>query len=256
MLPPAAYNIAGREVSDAFVTVVRRAPFPGVPDYLAGILQIARRQFTTFLAADVAASRYWMAGGPITTVISTEQELTTDDADWIAQRWVDRRSLGADYPAVLGKGAEAKPWGADPTAESAVNARQEVNADVGRYFGVPTRILNAPAGDSETYSNVENDAVDLLRYCLRGYMGPVEDAISELLPGDYLLGRRMRLDATATVQGDLASRAAAYPALVTAGILTIAEARVRGFGLTPAPIADDLVPASDAAPSTVTATIR
>lgn len=255
LLPPTAYVVAGRRVDAEFVTCVRRAPFPGVPDYMSGILTIARRQFTSYLAADVAAARYWQAGGPITTVISTEQELDNEQAADIAQRWVDRRTLGADYPAVLGKGAEAKPWGADPMSEAAVQVRQEVNADVGRYFGLPTRILNAPAGDSETYSNVENDAVDLLRYCLRGYMGPIEDAISELLPGDYQLGRRMRLDATATTQGDLASRATAYPALVGAGILTIPEARVRGFGLTPTPAAD-LAPAAELAPSTVTATIR
>jgi phage portal protein BeeE len=67
-----------------------------------------------------------------------------------------------------------------------VEARREMAAEIGRYFGVPTRILNAPAGDSETYSNVENDRDLLLRYTLRGYMGPIEDAISERLPGDYL----------------------------------------------------------------------
>lgn len=258
LLPPTAYNVAGRQVSADFVTVIRRTPFPGVPDWVNGVVNIARTQFTSYLAADVAAARYWRNGGPITTVISTDQELDSDQADGIAQRWIDRRSRGADFPAVLGKGAEAKAWGADPTLQSAVEARREINADVGRYFGVPTRILNAPAGDSETYSNVENDAIDLYRLCLRAYAGPIEDAISENLPGDPLAGRRMQLDASKFLQGDLTTRAVAWPALVSSGIVTIPEARVRGFGLTPTPAAEAAAPAqaTDAGPATVTATIR
>jgi HK97 family phage portal protein len=239
---PAEYMVANMHVSASDLTIIRRAPFPGVLDRVAGILDIARRQFTAYVAADVAMSRYWQAGGPITTVITTDQELDTTEADAIAQRWVDRRTRGADYPAVLGKGAHADPWGADPTSESAVEARREINADIGRYFGVPTRILNAPAGDSETYSNVENDAIDLTRYTLRGYMGPIEDAISELLPGDYIEGRRMVLDPSRFLQGDLPTRATAWGALVAAGIVDLDEARTRGFGLPPRRLATSTTP--------------
>lgn len=258
LLPPNRYTVAGQDVDADHVTVVRRFPWPTVADWLNGVINVARTEFSAYLAADVAAARYWRNGGPITTTITTDQELTADDAEAIAQRWVDRRQLGADYPAVFGKGAHAEPWGADPTSESSTEARREINAEVGRYFGMPTRILNAPAGDSETYSNVENDAIDLYRYCLRGYAGPIEDAISELLPGDPLEGRRMRLDASQFLQGDLATRATAWPALVGSGIVTVAEARVRGFGLTPAPDPTLGVsqPSTDAVPATVMATIR
>jgi phage portal protein BeeE len=126
-------------------------------------------------------------------------------------RWTAARSSGAGSPVVLGAGFEAKPFGADPTTDSAVEARREIVADIGRYFGVPSRILNAPAGDSETYANVENDATDLWRYTLRGYAGPIEDAVSELLPGDYITARRMRFDPVRYLQGDLQSRPRRIP---------------------------------------------
>lgn len=233
LLPPTEYFVAAQVVPAAYMSVIRRAPFPNVPDQVSGLLELARRQFTAYVAADVHMSRYWQAGGPTTAVITTDQELTDPQADDIARRWHNRRSMGADYPAVLGKGADAKAWGADPTAESAVEARREINADVGRYFGVPTRILNAPAGDSETYANVENDALDLYRLTLRGYMGPIEDVISELLPGDYIEGRRMAMDPSRFLQGDLAGRATAWSVLVDHGIADADEARVRGFALPP-----------------------
>lgn len=235
ILPSSRYAVGGQEVSIEQLTIIRRAPWPGVPDHLSGILSIARRQFTAYLAADTALARYWLAGGPVQTVITTEQELTDPQADQIANRWVSRRALGSDFPAVLGKGAHAEAWGADPSSESSVDARNAMVADIGRYFGVPTRILNAPANDSETYSNVEFDALDLTRYTLAGYVDPIEEAISELLPGDPLVGRRMVMDPTQFVSGDLDSRATAYASLVGAGIVTAAEARVRGFGLPPTP---------------------
>lgn len=231
LIDPLAYTIVGRYTPAEYVTLITRAPMPGIPYNLAGLIDLARRQFTAYLAADMHMSRYWQAGGTPTAVITSDQRLEDPDAERIAQRWVDRRARGTEWPAVFGQGAEAHPWGADPTTESATEARRELTAEVGRYFGVPTRILNAPAGDSETYSNVENDAIDLWRYTLRGYAGPIEDAISELLPGDYITGRRMELDPARWLQGNLNDRATAWAALKNAAIVSVDEARVRGFGL-------------------------
>lgn len=234
LLPPRAYMVGGRLVQADDLVVIRRTPFPGIPEHVAGILELARREFAAALAADTHLERYWRAGGPTTTVITTDQPLEPDDAEQIAQRWIERRARGADYPAVLGKGATAAPFGADPTTDSAVESRRELVADVGRYFGVPTRLLNAPkVGDSETYANTEDEAVDLERYTLRGYAQPIEDAISELLPGDYIGGRRMVLDPTRLTQGNLESRARAWGQLVQAGIADADEARVKGFAMTP-----------------------
>lgn len=243
---PYEYTVAGQRTSVDDLVVIRRAPFPGVSEDVAGILDIARKQFTAYVAADVHMSRYWAAGGPTTTVITTDQDLDDDDADDLAERWVERRTRGAEWPAVLGKGGHAEAWGADPTTESAAEARDRMTADVGRHFGVPTRILNAPAGDSETYSNVENDAVDLWRYTLRGYCGPLESAVSTQLPGDAITGRRMELDPSRFLQGTLTDRATAWATIVGAGIADTDEARTRGFGL---PIRTPATPAAASGPT-------
>jgi len=256
LLPPTEYVVAGRMVPADLVSVVRRSPFPGIQDQMAGLLRLARREFSAALAADTHLARYWINGGPTVTVIKTDQELTDPEAAAIGQRWVDRRSLGAEYPAVLGKGADAHPFGADPTTDSAVESRAQMDAMVGRYFGVSPRYLNAPRqGDSETYANAEDDASDLHRYTLRGYMGPIEDVISELLPGDYIDGRRMAFDTTRLVQGNLESRARAYPPLIAAGILDQEEARRLGFGLAPRKNQTPAEPTPAALPSGIPAAV-
>lgn len=251
LVPPQRYLVGSEFVGLEDLTLVHRAPFPGIPDHLAGILQVARRSFGAALAADTHHARYWQSGGPTETILTSDQEIDDNEAVAIGQRWVNRRAMGADFPAVLGKGAKAEPFGADPTTDDAIEARREMVADVGRYFGIPSRLLNAPrTGDTETYANVEDDAVDLERFTLRGYIAPVEDAISELLPGDYIAGRRMRMDTTRLTQGSLEARSRTYPPLVGQGvaIMDVDEARRIGFGLpprngtlaTPAPSADAL----------------
>lgn len=251
LLPPSTYWIGSQTVSASQLMIVRRHPWPAVPEHVAGVLDLARREFGAYLAADAHFARYWRRGGPVLDVLTSDQDLTATEAETIAQRWVERRARGADYPAVLGKGAKAEPYGADPTTDSAQDARREMVADVGRYFGLPTRLLNAPrVANSGEYANVEMDAVDLWRYTLRGYAGPLEDGISELLPGDPILGRRVGFDPARLLQGDLESRSRSYPPLVAGGILTADEARRIGFGLpaleSPAP---EPAPETDALPA-------
>lgn len=243
LLPPPRYVVAGVELDASQLTIIRRAPWPGVPEHVAGIIDLARRQFQSAIAADTLSARYWMNGGPTSTILKTDQRVPDEEADRIAARWDAKRAQGGT--AFISSGADAHPFGADPTTESAVEARTQMVADIGRYFGVPTRILNAPAHDSETYANVELDAIDLTRYTLGGYVDPLEEAISGLLPGSAITGRRLRLDASAFVSGSLTDRATAYGELVDKGIVTRREARVKGFGLPPDP---DELDAGDGSP--------
>src|SRR4029079_10103077 len=48
---------------------------------------------------------------------------------------------------------------------------------------------------SLTYANASAAGLDLVRYTLQpGYAGPIADAWSDELPGDYLYGRRVVMD--------------------------------------------------------------
>ena len=132
-----------------------------------------------------------------------EAKLIGDTATVMADRWRDSRALGPDHAAVLEGGLKAKSFGADPTTDSAVEARRELVADIARYFGVPTRIVNAPTGDSETYTSTEGANLDLVRFTLQNYIGAIEDGISDLLPG----GRQMVMRTAPLTWGPFAARA-------------------------------------------------
>jgi phage portal protein BeeE len=191
-------------------------------------------------ASDAYSSRYWQAGGTPVTQISTEQELDNTQADFLANRWRDRRSMGPDYPAVLGKGAEAKPWGADVSQALAIEARRDIAAEVANLFGVASHYVNVnPPGSSMTYTNVQDEALSLDRFTLSGFYDPIQDLISDLLPED----RFMLIDMTRLTRAAQESRFRAW-AIATGNKpwMTPDEVRIEE-GLPPNETIDKLVEA-------------
>lgn len=227
---PDYYEIGrGEQVSPDDIFPIRRAAFPIVSDNVAGVLQLARMAFGSALAAEGYASRYWQTGGSPTTVISTEAELEKSQADEIAARWRDRRAQGPDFPAVLGKGAKAAEWGANPTEQSAVESRREMVSDVARFFGVPTNLVNAPAGDPTVYRSTESEGLAFIRFTLADYLGALQDLISDLLPGV----RRMVMDPSPLTRGEQYTRYQAWQLALSGDRpwLTVEEVRAaEGYG--------------------------
>jgi phage portal protein BeeE len=198
MLPPQSFYVGQQRVTRDQLVILHRSPQPTISESMGGVVRLARVTFAAHLAAEAYASRYWQAGGSPTTVLETDAVLRgTVTADDIQARWRESRQRGPDYAAVLEGGIHAKDFGADPTAQAAVEARREMVADVGRYFGIPTRILNAPTADPETYASSEMANQDLVRYTLQNYIGAIEDAISSQLPG----GRRMEMATSKLTRG-------------------------------------------------------
>lgn len=190
MVPPDEYYVGQSRVSRDQLVILHRSPQPTIGDDFAGVLSLARTTFAAALAAENYASRYWQSGGSPTVALETEQKLNGIEAEEMRGRWSESRGKGPDYPAVLSGGIHAAPFGADPTTESAVEARRELVADVGRYLGIPTRMMNAPTGDSETYTSSETSNMELVRFTLQNYIGAIEDAISDQLPP----GRHIAMD--------------------------------------------------------------
>lgn len=213
LFPPSRYRISGvsEDISGEAVIPIRSAFWPGVPPHLVGILRMARNTMMSAYSADAYSSRFWQAGGAPTTVITTDQELTGTQPAEIASQWRERRAMGPDFPAVLGKGAHANPYGADLVGASAAEARREMVIDIGRLFGVSAAWLNvALSGNSMEYSNIGDQTLHLQRFTLDAFIDPIQDVISDLLPGDPIEDRRMEIDMTGITQGQQESRYRAW----------------------------------------------
>jgi HK97 family phage portal protein len=222
LLPSPTYNIGVRRgVPADNLVIVRRSPMPGVSEYSAGVIKMARITFAAAIAAEGYASRYWQAGGSTQTVLESDQQIPQTTKDHLSDAFRERKGRGPDYTPILDGGLKVHELGADPTASAATEARREQVADIGRYFGIPTAILNAPAGDTETYNTTEAQGLHLVTYTLRNYIQAIEDAITDQLPG----GRRMRMETEPLTRSTQLSHAQALQLAVGGPWMTQQEAR-------------------------------
>jgi len=193
---------------------------------------MARNTLMSAYAADSYVAKYWQAGGSPTTTLTTEQELNNTQAELLAQRWLDRRAMGPQYPAVLGKGAHAEPYGADISGAAGHDATQNIQIEICNLFGVPARYVNIqPEGGSMTYANINDEALSLERFTLSGFIEPIEDVITDLLPDE----RNMQIDMTKLTRAGQESRFRAWSAALRQEPFMTAD-EVRSYeGLPPSP---------------------
>jgi HK97 family phage portal protein len=246
--------VDGEPITDE-VRVIRRVLFPATDQRTAAVLHLARETFAAAAAASEYAADWWVSGGAPVTVITTDQELTDPQAESIANRWTERRKLGpGTSPAVLGKGAKAEPFGAN-VGDGVQSSADHLAASIARYFRVPPHLVNvASLATSLTYQNTEAASTDLVRYTLDAYAAPIGDLLSDLLPGDYLTGRQVRLDLRHLTRAEFESRTRGWESALRAGWMTKEEVReVEGLPpmeAAPAPMAPEVpTPAPEEVPA-------
>jgi phage portal protein BeeE len=225
---PDAPLLDGRPIEADELVWVPRMTFPTVTTDLGTILRLARETIGAAWAASAYRADFWEAGGAPVVQITTDQAITNADADTISERWVAKRQAGPGAPAVMGKGAKASLFGADVTTDGASAAADRLGTSIARYFGMPAWLVNVPtSAGSMTYSNAAAAGLDLVRYTLQpGYAGPIGDAWSDQLPGDYIAGRRVVLDLAHLTRGTALEQAQAYQ-IATGGRAWMLPSEVR-----------------------------
>jgi hypothetical protein len=211
-LTPTRPYLDGQPIEPDELVWIPRMTFPTVTTELGTILRLARESIGAAWAASAYRADFWEAGGAPVVQITTDQAITNADADTISERWVAKRQAGPGAPAVMGKGAKASLFGADVTTDGASAASDRLGTSIARYFGMPAWLVNVPtSAGSLTYNVASAAGLDLVRYTLQpGYAGPIGDAWSDQLPGDYLAGRRVVLDLGHLTRGTALEQAQAY----------------------------------------------
>ena len=205
-------HVDGQEVNPDDLRWVPRMTFPTVTRELGSLIRLAREAFAAALAADLNRSGFWETGGAPGVYIKSDQDINSDTATDIADRYVEKRTTNPGRPPVFGKGAELRTLGADHVSEGASAALGTLGTSIARYFGVPAWLVNVPQeAGSLVYANASAAGLDLVRYTLQpGYAGPIADAWSDELPGDIILGRRVVLDLSHLTRGTQLEQAQMY----------------------------------------------
>lgn len=126
---------------------------------------------------------------------------------------------------VLGAGFKYDALQIKPADLQFLETQQFNTTQIARLFGTPASLMLAVVeGNSQSYSNVEQDWIAFTRFTLMAYLREIEEALSSVIP----YGNTVRFNVDALHRSDTLTRYQAHQVGIDAGFLTIPEVRAMG----------------------------
>jgi HK97 family phage portal protein len=233
------YTYRGRELQVRDVMHVTLLRVPGTA-YGLGPIQAAQPELAGAISTRDYAAAWLDDSGVPTGILKTDQNLNAATAGEAKTRW-NTDAGQKNGVVVLGSGLDYKPIFLSPKDVQFIESQQFNVTQIARLFGTPASLmLAAVEGNSQSYSNVEQDWLAYVRFSLMSYLTEIEDALSELLPG----ARRARFNIEALLRADTTTRYQSYATAIDKGFMTVNEVReIEGL----APLADETPTETDPA---------
>lgn len=194
---------------------------PSRPGELRGRGVLEQHLDTINLAREQARQAQSLSehGVPTGTLKSTNDSLTEPEAEEMKSRWLAaqrKRSI-----AVLNSTTEFQALSWNPEELQLVEARKFSLHELALIFGVPAYFLGADTGSSLTYSNVEQEGLNLLKFTLGGHLTRFEQALSRAFPR----GKTVLADTNGVLRTDTLTRYRAHGIALDRGFMTTDEVR-------------------------------
>jgi HK97 family phage portal protein len=210
------WRIDGQEVDPASIWHVKAFTAPGQILGLSPI-QHARQAIGLGLGAEKFAAKLFGESAIPAGVLTTDHRVDQETADHWRARW-RQQDRGI---AILGDGARFQPITIPPEESQFLETTQANIRTIARYFGVQPELIGADSGNSLTYANVEQRALDFLTFGLRPWLVRLETALSALLSSTTTV----KFNAAALVRTDLLTRYQAHESAIRAGWKLRSEVR-------------------------------
>jgi phage portal protein BeeE len=164
-------------------------------------------------------------GGIQLQTLETDQELEPEDAKDLLNQWVASRAANLGHPPVLDQNVKLVDHKAvSPRDMAMLEISQFTESRIAQLLGVPPFLAGLPVtgggGDSMTYSNVSQ----LFDYHDRSALKPFASHVMEALSNWALpRGQAAELNRDEYTRPSFESRAQAWVALKTAGLITVEQ---------------------------------
>src|SRR5215217_4798247 len=229
------WRVDGQEVDPASVWHVKAYPAAGQVLGLSPIAH-AKQAVGLGIGAERYAAKFFGQSAIPSGVLTSDQDIKQERADQLKARWRDAHGGNRDI-AVLGNGARFQAVTIPPEEAQFLETTQANVRTIARYFGVQPELIGADSGNSLTYANVEQRALDFLTFGLRPWLVRLEVALSALLSSTTTV----KFNAAALVRTDLLTRYQAHESAIRAGWKLRSEVRELE-DLPPIPGIDDQEP--------------
>jgi HK97 family phage portal protein len=170
-------------------------------------------------ALDTFAQLFFGQGSTLGGVIEFPGALTREQAKDLSDSFEEQhRSVRRSHrPGVLFGGAKYSQTSAAPNEAQMLESRQYSTEEIARAFRCPPALLGVTTPGAMSYNSVEMNGIHFVTYCLRPYIVKIEDAYSNLIPGDAFL----KINVDGLLRGDQATRYASFSTGIQSGFLSI-----------------------------------
>ena len=168
----------------------------------------ARSTIGAAIAARDFGSKFFGDGGHPGGLITSDQELTADQAKQIKSAWLNA-VRGDRSPAVLGSALQYQPLMVDPNDSQFIELMRFTTEEACRFWRVPpSMIYAATSGQSVTYANVSQADLHYLKHSLEGHLVRIEKSLTRLLPAPQFVrfNRNAFLRSDPIVRSEVADR--------------------------------------------------
>lgn len=217
---PIEYNIAGMTFGPEDILHIKGPCEPGALRGM-GVLEAHLKTLSLASAQIDQAGSIAQHGVPSGLLKSTNPDLDQETADEMKRKWLAAQQTRTI--AVLNATTEFEPLAWNPEEMELVASRQFTNSELSLIFGVPARRLNVvlSGGSDITYTNIEQEDIDLWRYSAGGHLARFEGALTLKMPR----GTCAKANLDARLRPDTKTRYESHKIGIDAGFLLKSEAR-------------------------------
>lgn len=189
-------------------------------------LSYASRSINIAQNADYRVNKIYSNGAKPSGILMLDRTLTDTQRAQIKSNFQELESGSEDRLFVLEAGMQYQQTSMSPQDIELLNSRRFQIEDIGRFFGVPSVLLNQTFGQSTLGSNVYEIIAAFYKLGLRPYLEKIESSVIRwLIPPSKWGSVEARFDFDSLLRADTLSRMQANREAIYSGQLTPNEAR-------------------------------
>ena len=214
------YKIDEKSYDQSEIMHIKNFTMPG--DLVGkGILAVAKQALGKEIAINEYAARYFDGGvNPTAVIKSANPDLTQEEADALKSAWMAMYSSRNRSPVVMNSSTDFEVLSSNAAESQLVEAQTAGLTEAANILGLPPYFLGSP-NSSRTYSNVEQENLQLVKWSIQPIAERIEAAFSDLL----VRGQIAAFEYESLLKTDTASRYDAYAVALSNGFLTVDEVR-------------------------------
>ena len=188
-------------------------------------LEYQRNTLGIAQGAEKAVTKVYKNGGKPSGVLKLDRLLTKEQRTEVRANFGTLTTGTDERLLVLEKGADFAAISMSPQDIELLASRKFQIAEICRWYGVPSVMVNDNAGTSTWGSGIEQIVAGFYKVTLRPLLEKIEASINVNLLGDDRFRYEAEFDFDALLRSDMKSRFEAYRVAINTALMTPNEAR-------------------------------